>query len=176
MELTQEDVLQILKIMDESDYGELHLRVGDLKLDVNKKGKSNLSQEEQTLSVPVPGDVLKNAEKAVQGDTPAGKAGLTEDAGIVDEPFAAEGLIPVRSPMLGTFYRSPKPGDPAFVEEGQVVDEDTTVCIIEVMKLFSTIHAGVKGRITKICANDSQMVEYDQVLFLIEPEADQKEG
>jgi acetyl-CoA carboxylase biotin carboxyl carrier protein len=62
------------------------------------------------------------------------------------------------------------------VEEGQIVDEDTTVCIIEVMKLFSTIHAGVKGRITKICANDSQMVEYDQVLFLIDPQADQGEG
>ena len=78
--------------------------------------------------------------------------------------------------MMGTFYRSPKPGDPVFVEEGQIVNEDTTICIIEVMKLFSTIHAGMKGRIVKICAEDSQLVEYDQVLFLIEPETDQKEG
>ncbi len=62
------------------------------------------------------------------------------------------------------------------VIQRQFVDEDTKVCIIEVMKLFSTIHAGVKGRIAKICANDSQMVEYDQVLFLIEPQLDQGEG
>jgi acetyl-CoA carboxylase biotin carboxyl carrier protein len=176
MDLTQEDVLQILRIMDESDYGELHLKVGELKLDINKHGNPGLSQGEQNLPVPVPADVPKNAEKPVQSDSPAGKSGSIDDAPMTDEAYASEGLIPVRSPMLGTFYTSPKPGDPAFVEEGQFVDEDTTVCIIEVMKLFSTIHAGVKGRITKICANDSQMVEYDQVLFLIDPQADQGEG
>jgi acetyl-CoA carboxylase biotin carboxyl carrier protein len=176
MDLTQEDVLQILKIMDESDYGELHLRVGDLKLDVNKNGNPGLSPGDGSPPVQTPVDVPKKAEKRVQNNAPAGESDSKEDAEIVDESYAAKGLIPVRSPMLGTFYTSPKPGDPAFVEEGQVVDEDTTVCIIEVMKLFSTIHAGVKGRIAKICANDSQMVEYDQVLFLIEPEADQGEG
>ena len=176
MELTQEDVLQILRIMDESDYGQLHLEVGELKLVVNKRGIPARSQGEQDLLVPVPADVPKNAEKAVRSDFPAGKSSLIEDVGMPDEAYASEGLIPIRSPMLGTFYRSPKPGDPAFVEEGQVVDERTTVCIIEVMKLFSTIHAGVRGRIAKICANDSQMVEYDQVLFLIEPQADERDS
>jgi len=176
MDLTQEDVLQILRIMDESDYGQLHLEVGELKLVVNERGISGLSQGEQDLPVPVPADVPKNAEKEVRSDLPAGKADSIEDVRMTDEAYASEGLIPVRSPMLGTFYASPKPGDPAFVEVGQPVDENTTVCIIEVMKLFSTIHAGVKGHITKICANDSQMVEYDQVLFLIEPQTDQREG
>jgi acetyl-CoA carboxylase biotin carboxyl carrier protein len=176
MVLSQEDVLQILRIMDESNYGQLHLEVGELKIDINKNGSPGLSQGEQTLPVPVPADVPKNEEKEVGSVLPAGKAEPIEDAGITEEAYASEGLIPVRSPMLGTFYTSPKPGDPAFVEEGQFVDEDTKICIIEVMKLFSTIHAGVKGRIAKICANDSQMVEYDQVLFLIEPQADQGEG
>ena len=176
MDFTQEDVLQILRIMDESEYEQLHLEVGEFKLVVNKRSVPGLSQGEQDVPVPAPTDVPKNLEKKVRSDSPTGKADSIEDVGMTDEAYAPEGLIPVRSPILGTFYISPKPGDPAFVEEGQVVDENTAVCIIEVMKLFSTIHAGVKGRISKICANDSQMVEYDQILFLIEPQADQGEG
>ena len=183
MDLTQEDVLQILRIMDESEYEQLHLEVGEFKLVVDKRSVPGLSQGEQDVPVPAPTDVPKTLEKEVRSDCPSGKADCPsgkadsiEDVGMTDEAYVSEGLIPVRSPMLGTFYISPKPGDPAFVEEGRVVDENTPVCIIEVMKLFSTIHAGVNGRISKICANDSQMVEYDQILFLIEPQADQGEG
>ena len=83
-----------------------------------------------------------------------------------------EGLVPIKSPILGTLYVSPKPGDPAFVEVGSIVEEKDTVCIIEVMKLFTSIMAGVRGRIAKICAEDGQMVQYDQVMFLVEPEKD----
>ena len=71
--------------------------------------------------------------------------------------------------MLGTFYRSPSPGAPPFVEVGSVVTEEDTLCIIEVMKLYSAIKASFRGRITKICAENGQMVEYNQLLFLIEP-------
>jgi acetyl-CoA carboxylase biotin carboxyl carrier protein len=175
MDLTQEDVLQILKIMDESDYGELHLRMGELRLDVNKNGHSGPVQGGQTLQAPVPVEVSEPVEKPVPSTPSDLRTGSARDTGTLDEA-ATEGLVPIKSPMMGTFYRSPKPGDPAFVKEGQVVDEETTVCIIEVMKLFSTIHAEMKGRIVKICADDSELVEYDQVLFLIEPETAQEEG
>ena len=74
--------------------------------------------------------------------------------------------------MLGTFYRAPAPGEPAFVEVGSMVDEDTTVCIIEVMKLFSTIKAEKQGRIARVSVEDGQLVEYGQVLFVLEMEAD----
>lgn len=176
MNLTQEDVLQIIRIMDKSDYAQLHLELGELKLTVKKNGIHSFSQDEQELPLPVLADVPKKAKESAQSDSPAGKSDPRENAGMADEPHASEGLIPIRSPMLGTFYSAPKPGDPAFVEVGQVVDESTTLCIIEVMKLFSTIHAGVKGRIAKICAEDSQMVEYDQILFLIAPQTDEGEG
>jgi acetyl-CoA carboxylase biotin carboxyl carrier protein len=86
------------------------------------------------------------------------------------EVFEEEGLIPIKSPILGTFYIAPKPGDPAFVEVGTIVGEKDTVCIIEVMKLFTSIKAGVRGCIAKICAENGQMVQYDQVLFLVKPE------
>ena len=74
--------------------------------------------------------------------------------------------------MLGTFYRAPAPGEPPFVEVGTVVDEETTVCIIEVMKLFSTIKAEKRGRISRVSVEDGQLVEYGQVLFLLESESD----
>ena len=176
MDLTQEDVLQILRIMDESDYEQLHLEVGELKLVVSKRGVSGLSVGEQDLSVPVRINEPATVEKPVQTDRPTEKPRLKENVGVEDEATELEGLIPIRSPMLGTFYRSPKPGDPSFVEQGQVVDEETTVCVIEVMKLFSTIHAGVRGRIARICADDGQLVEYNQVLFLVEPQTDKEEG
>jgi acetyl-CoA carboxylase biotin carboxyl carrier protein len=79
-----------------------------------------------------------------------------------------EGLVAIKAPMLGTFYRTPKPGAPPFVEVGAMVDKDDPVCIIEVMKLFNTVKAGVQGRIAQICAEQGQLVEYQQVLFLIE--------
>jgi acetyl-CoA carboxylase biotin carboxyl carrier protein len=70
--------------------------------------------------------------------------------------------------MLGTFYRAPKPDAPPFVEVGQLVTKEDVVCIIEVMKLFNMVRAGVRGRIAKICAENAQLVEYKQVLFLLE--------
>lgn len=176
MDLTQEDVLQILRIMDESDYEQLHLEVGELKLVVSKRGVSGLSQGEPDLSVPAPIDAPQNVEKTVQAALPTEKLLLKKDDGVEDEAAELEGLIPIRSPMLGTFYRSSKPDDPPFVTAGHVVDEETTVCIIEVMKLFSTIHAGMRGRIARICAEDGELVEYNQVLFLVDPQTENKEG
>jgi acetyl-CoA carboxylase biotin carboxyl carrier protein len=79
-----------------------------------------------------------------------------------------DGFIPIKAPMLGTFYRAPKPDAPPFVEVGQLVTKEDVVCIIEVMKLFNMVRAGVRGRIAKICAENAQLVEYKQVLFLLE--------
>ena len=72
------------------------------------------------------------------------------------------------APNLGTFYRSPKPGSPPFVELGQQVAADTEICLLEVMKLFTSVNAGVAGTIMKVCAVDAELVEGDQVLFYIE--------
>jgi acetyl-CoA carboxylase biotin carboxyl carrier protein len=71
--------------------------------------------------------------------------------------------------MLGIFYEAPKPGSPPFVEVGTLVEENTTVCTIEVMKLFSTIKAGIKGRIKQTCVENGEMVQYEQILFVVDP-------
>ena len=181
MDLTQRDVLRILKILDESDYEQLRLEVGELKLVVNKKNASPYSEKRQDFPFSSRDREVEDAPEGVhsttlQTDPPFEKTPLKQEGGLALEADALQGLTPVRSPMLGTFYRSPKPGDPPFVKTGQVVDEETKVCIIEVMKLFSTIHAGTKGRIAKVCAEDGQLVEYNQVLFWVEPQTDRIEG
>jgi acetyl-CoA carboxylase biotin carboxyl carrier protein len=80
-----------------------------------------------------------------------------------------DGWLQIKSPTLGTFYRSPKPGTPPFIEVGQKITPDTDVCLVEVMKLFTTVQAGKTGTIRKIYAADAELVEFDQPLFLIEP-------
>ena len=172
MSLSQDGVIQILKFMSESDFSELRLEMGDLKIVVDKHGGSaaieerefesaadagSLSARETDLEAPLPSLIAKEPQESRQ---------------VMEEEIAAQGLIPIKSPMLGTFYRGPKPGAPPFVEVGTVVSEETTVCIMEVMKLFSTVNAGTSGRITKICAEDGQLVEHDHVLFLVDPNTD----
>ena len=77
--------------------------------------------------------------------------------------------VAVRAPNLGTFYRAPKPGAVPYVSVGQKVDADTEVCLIEVMKLFTNVLAGVAGTVRQILVGDMELVEYDQPLFLVEP-------
>ena len=83
---------------------------------------------------------------------------------------ADENLLAIKAPLLGIFYRRPQPGSPPYVEVGSLVDENTTVALMEVMKLFNPVRAGVMGRIHKICIEDGELVEYNQVLFLLKPE------
>lgn len=75
----------------------------------------------------------------------------------------------IKSPMIGTFYRQPKPGAPAFVQEGDMVREGQTLCVIEAMKLFNEIESDVQGKIIKILVADGSAVQYDQPLFWVEP-------
>ena len=160
-QITQEDVIQIMKLLEESTFSELHLETGDLKLVVRKGvSKAGLGQEPE----------VRVEERVVPEAIEDATVSAPDVASPSEEPIALEeeGFIVIKAPMLGTFYRAPKPGAPPFVEVGQVVSEDDTVCIIEVMKLFNTMKAGVRGRIAKICVENAQMVEFQQTLFLVE--------
>ena len=178
MDLSQDDVIQIMKLIAESDFNELHLEMGDLKIVVNKHAEAAPVEKQQLSSAAKESSTTSHLiAPSAAGNNPVPPESVTlketkESEEINGEIIAKEGLIPIKSPMLGTFYRSPEPGDPPFVEMGTVVKEETTICVIEVMKLFSAITAGIRGRITRICAEDGQMVEYDQVLFLVDPDTD----
>ena len=118
-------------------------------------------------------DFVTESRSPALTERPIPVADIQDSKRLLPSSDETEGLIPIQSPMLGTFYRAPKPGAPPFVEVGQRVSEEDTLCIIEVMKLFSTIKAGVKGRIVRICAEDGQLVEFKQTLFWVEPVADE---
>lgn len=161
--IQQEDVLLILKLLDESAFDELHLESGDFKLHIQKHSAGR----GVFPSVPPPaaeGELSreKKDKPSQLRESPPHAAKVAE----IQEPPPE--FLAIRAPMLGTFYRTPNPGAPPFVEVGAMVDTDDPVCIIEVMKLFNTVKAGVKGRIARICAEQGQMVEYQQVLFLVE--------
>jgi acetyl-CoA carboxylase biotin carboxyl carrier protein len=92
-------------------------------------------------------------------------------AATATEPTAAapDGAVAVTAPNLGVFYRAPKPGAAPYVNEGDVVEADTEVCLIEVMKLFTPVTAGVSGTVRQVCIEDGEMVEHGQTLFFIQP-------
>jgi acetyl-CoA carboxylase biotin carboxyl carrier protein len=100
---------------------------------------------------------------------------LKKCAGAAASPYAPPtrripaGSVVIKSPMVGTFYRSPEPGAKPFVEVGQKVSPDTTVCIIEVMKLMNSLSAGSAGRVTHVLANDAEPVDMGQALIVIDP-------
>jgi acetyl-CoA carboxylase biotin carboxyl carrier protein len=98
----------------------------------------------------------------VRGDAP-------EPTPAPAEP-TSDGLVAIPAPMLGTFYRAPEPGAPAFVDVGAAVEPETVVCIIEVMKMMNSVHAGVAGTIVAVCAENAEVVEYGSTLFEVRPE------
>jgi acetyl-CoA carboxylase biotin carboxyl carrier protein len=174
MNLSQDDIIQILKYVKESSFDELHLETGDLKIVVRKHGTTTPLKEQK--SVPQfnvnEGPLNKHEAappNAAENHNLANSASENEKKKTAEKTIHEQGLTPIKSPMLGTFYRCPNPGEPPFVDIESIVKEETAVCVIEVMKLFSTISAGIRGKIVDICAEDSQMVEYNQILFLVDP-------
>ena len=144
MALTDDDVREILRIIDESDLDELLIETEGFSLHVSKAG-----------SVAYP-----PAEPQRPATEPATKPATKP----VTEP--ADGLT-ITSPMLGTFYRAESPGAHAFVEVGATVTPDTTVCIIEVMKMMNSVPAGISGTVAEILTENAALVEYSQPLFRV---------
>ena len=167
MIFTEDEIIQILKVVEESKFDELHLESGDLKLIVRKGGAGPAP-----LAVEKVDSVRATAPKPDIAKAPPEPSAIEEtcESKCIEDEAIEEGHLPIKAPLLGTFYRRAEPNAPPFVEVGTYVDEDTTVCIIEVMKVFSTIKAGIKGHISKICAQNANLVEYGQPLFYVNPQ------
>jgi acetyl-CoA carboxylase biotin carboxyl carrier protein len=176
VELSQDEVLQILKIIDESHFNELSLEIGDLKLIVGKGGARKIAHQmfdQSTMS-----SNRQNHSKAViigeqGGDTQHSDEEDSKEIGSDRSiSFGKEGCKVIKAPMLGTFYRSPQPGAPPFVDIGSSVNENDTICIIEVMKCMNSVKSGVSGEIVKCMVEDGKLVEYQQELFIVNPKPD----
>ena len=164
MELSEDDVLQILKLIDESKFDYFQLEVGELKITVSKGEPIPLTASPQTAAVApaaTPAAVTAPKPAAAPAQPPP------TDVSKVAARAAAEGLVPITAPLLGTFYVAPEPGAPPFVQVGASVTEDTTVGLIEVMKVFNSVRAAVNGTIIEVVAQNGQFVEYGQTLLLV---------
>ncbi len=170
-ELTLDEVRQILSLIEESDFDLLQLEVGNLKLTVSKKGYQASPAESPAEPPSQPGASSRASVKIDSKDGGAEKR-IPETK---PRSAAEEGFVPIRAPMVGTFYTAPEPGAPPFVQAGSSVDEDTTVGLIEVMKVFNAVKSGVKGAIAELCVQNGQFVEYGQTLFLVQPKEVPKE-
>jgi acetyl-CoA carboxylase biotin carboxyl carrier protein len=156
--LSREDIAEILRLVDASGYGELRLEVGDLKLYVRK---------DQDGGPPSLGTAARTAPaEPARGPAPEPPAEPPSQGAADAIP---EGMVAIRAPTLGAFYRAPAPGEPPFVEVGDTVEPTQDVGLIEVMKLFNAVQAGVAGRVVEIRPENGAMVEYGEVLMLVEP-------
>jgi acetyl-CoA carboxylase biotin carboxyl carrier protein len=155
MELTPDDVRDVLRVLDSSGLDELHLELADLTLTVRREGATGWTAEQQVRRDPVLDGHVVRAEEAAP-DT-------------ADGPALGEGLVAVHPPLLGTFYRAPQPGSPPFVDVGDPVDEETVVGIVETMKMMTPVHAGVRGTVVEFRLGDGEFAEADAVLLVVEP-------
>jgi acetyl-CoA carboxylase biotin carboxyl carrier protein len=139
--LTAKEVAEITRLLEESSFDELYLELDGLKLSLKRGGAVGTGHASAPTPAPAPTVPAAVPTASAAQDIPA--------------------------PLLGTFFRSPKPGAPPFVEVGSPVEEDTIIAIIEVMKLMNTVRAGVRGTVTEILARDGALVEYGQTLMRV---------
>ena len=157
MALSDEDVREILRIIDESTLTELQIETEGFSLYVRKGGRDGAASGRPRVRG------YRSAAPRARIGRPGGRAPApTPDA-------ETDGLATITSPMLGTFYRAEAPGKPPFVEVGERVEPDTIVCIIEVMKMMNSVTAGVSGTIAEVLPDNAELVEYGQPLFRVEP-------
>ena len=162
MELSEDDVLHILKLIDESNFDYFQLEVGDLKITVSKGDPIPLAGTAPQSIAASPAPAAKPVSSPAAAPAPPAAPAAKATA-------IPEGMAPITAPLLGTFYVAPEPGAPPFVKVGQKITEDTTVGLIEVMKVFNSVRATVGGTIVEVVAQNGQFVEFGQTLFIVKP-------
>lgn len=173
------DLLNLIKTINKSELSEFKMKQGDfevvIRTDKYSKGGQEIIQTHQPMVQvqppvsPTPQQAPKTgvssppqeAAPSEAQDIPSASAGKEEDS--------TEGLIVVKSPIVGTFYRASAPDKPPYVKVGDRIEVGSVVCIVEAMKLFNEIESEVSGKIVKVMVEDASPVEYDQVLFLVDP-------
>ena len=151
-----DEISRLIELLDKSSVAELQWNSEGERLLLKKQGLAPVVPATAPAAAPVaaPAQVLPAAPAAVSA-TPA--------------PTVEAGLVEVKSPMVGTFYRAASPDTPPYVEEGGRVEKGKSICIIEAMKLMNEIESEVSGTVVKICVPNESPVEFGTVLFLVRP-------
>lgn len=154
------EIKELIKLVSESGVSEVEVERGDFKVSIKKvEEKTTIIQQ---AAAPVAQVFAPAAPVAPVASAPAAPAAPAHTP-------AASNLITIKSPMIGTYYKTPSPDKPPFVNVGDEIKVGQVLCIVEAMKLFNEIESEVAGRIVKILVENSSPVEYDQPLFLVEP-------
>ena len=151
------EIQTLIKFISSSGVDEVAIEKKDFKINIKK----NLP--------PVISPSVVHAQPALALAAPQAVADATAPAAEVSQAPVVSNGEEIKSPMIGTFYRKSSPDKPVFVEVGDTVEVGQVICIIEAMKLYNEIESEVSGKIVKVLVDDSQPVEYDQPLFLVEP-------
>ena len=167
--MTYKEITDLIKMVNKYNLSEFKLKEGEFEVTIRSefysKGKSEITQVPSVISVPQTPSI-----PVVPATTEAPVAATNETTTTEESSASNEAnYIEIKSPMVGTFYRSSSPDKPAYVKVGDDVTIGSVVCIIEAMKLFNEIESEVSGKIVKILVDDASPVEYDQPLFLIDP-------
>jgi acetyl-CoA carboxylase biotin carboxyl carrier protein len=160
--LPDEDLEALIRNFESSDWREMRLQMEGVELILAKDAAPQLREIPPSSAN---GKTSPREFHANSAESPAPTAPSLK----TPQETIPQGWTQIRAPSLGTFYRSPKPGTPPFVEVGSKISAETEICLIEVMKLFTTVRAGVQGTVREVYPADSDLVEYNQPLFLVEP-------
>ena len=161
------EIQDLIKFVSKSGVSEVELETKEVKIVIKTNTRKDAPAVVYQTAVPAPVQQIAAPVPVSVSAAPA-----------ADKPAEAKPAVPanddskyvtIKSPMIGTFYRSPGPDKPLFVNVGDEITPGKTVCIIEAMKLFNEIESEVKGKIVKVLVNDATPVEYDQPLFLVDP-------
>lgn len=166
--MTFEEIKALIQLINKSDLAEFRFEEGDKKLLIRTAKYNSGKQQIYQSSAPMQQAPMMSAAPlavAPKAEEAAPKAPTAENT---EGPLAGQ-YLEIKSPIVGTFYRSAGQDKPLYTKVGETVDKGTVVCIIEAMKLFNEIESEVKGKIVKIMVEDATPVEYDQVLFLVDP-------
>ena len=160
---------ELLRLIKKLDFAEFKMAEGDFSMTVRSEYKPGHVPAPQIVSMAAPATQI-----AAPAAAPAAPAPVSEVPASNDSAPSAEvtgNLLEIRSPIVGTFYRSPSPDKPPYVKVGDSVSAGDVVCIVEAMKLFNEIESEVSGKIVKVLIEEAKPVEYDQVLYLVDPNA-----
>ncbi len=176
--MTFKEITEIIKLVNKSNLTEFKVKNGDFSLNIRTKkyGKMIANQQQQQMPqqqlIPIANPMTTAVQQPVIAPTPAPEKGSNGSSDSKDSKEGKEAkadLLEIKSPMVGTFYRAPEPGKPSYVNVGDYVEKGTVVAIVEAMKLFNEIESEVSGRIVDVLAEDASPVEYDQVMYLVDP-------
>jgi len=153
-------IQELIKTINKSNISELSIEEGDFKITI-KQDFTGQPQQYVVAAAPMPQAIAAPAPQQMADTAPAASKAAAPVENNANH-------VTIKSPMIGTFYRSPSPDKPVFVNVGDEIKKGATLCIIEAMKLFNEIECEMNCRIIKVVADDSSPVEYDQPLFIVE--------